>query len=156
MRWILVLIAIAVTAVFAAMNWGTFVTPTTLWIGARTIQAPLGLIMLGLMALMGMGFVIYALSFQVSAMAESRRQAKELAVQRDLADKAEASRFTELREFMRAELLRVTQAEDGMRHTILQRLDTLEQHSRIALTESLDQLEHRLERAQAQDPTRRH
>ena len=67
MRSILVLVVLAVTAVFAAMNWTTFITPTALAIGARTVEAPLGLVMLGLMGLLMLGFAIYALSVQASA-----------------------------------------------------------------------------------------
>jgi hypothetical protein len=139
-------LVIAVTAVLAAMNWSTIVSPTTLSIGARTVEAPLGLVLLGLMALLGLSFVIYALSMHGTALVHGRRQSRELQAQRDLADKAEASRITELRNFLSAELLRVTQAEDANRAQIMARLDVLEQHSRTALNESMSELEGRLER----------
>lgn len=152
-RSIPLILVLAATAIFAVMNWSVMLQPTTLSLGARTVELPLGLLMLGLMALLAMAFVIYALSIQGTVMVDSRRQARELQVQRDLADKAEASRFTELREFMSAELLRVSQAEDQMRHAILARLDALEQHSRTmmmqsanSLAASIGELEDRLER----------
>jgi biopolymer transport protein ExbB/TolQ len=145
LRSIPLFLVIAVTAVLAAMNWSVIVSPTTLSIGARTVEAPLGLVMLCLMALLCLSFIVYALSLHGSALAESRRRTRELEAQRELADKAEASRITELRNFMSAELLRVTQAEDAMRTQILARLDMLEQQSRTALSESMHELEDRLE-----------
>ena len=47
--------------------------------------------------------VAYVLSLQGSVLLETRRHTKELQAQRELADKAEASRFTELGTAMRAE-----------------------------------------------------
>jgi len=47
-----------------------------------------------LLAIVG---VAYVLSLQCSVLLETRRHTKELQAQRELADKAEASRFTELR-----------------------------------------------------------
>jgi biopolymer transport protein ExbB/TolQ len=146
LRSIPLFLVLAVTAVLAVMNWSVIVSPTTLSIGARTVEAPLGLVMLGLMALLCLSFIVYALSLHGWALAESRRRARELEAQRELADKAEVSRITELRNFMSAELLRVTQAEDAMRTQILARLDVLEQQSRTALSESMHELEDRLER----------
>jgi len=128
------------------LNWSVIVSPTTLSIGTSTVQAPLGLLILGLMALLGVSFIFYALSFHGTALFEGRRQARELQAQRELADRAEASRFTELRSFMSAELLRVTQSEDAMRAQIMARLDALERQSRNALTQTMNELEGRLER----------
>jgi len=145
-RSIPLLLVLAVTAVFVVMNWSVIVSPTMLSIGARTFEAPLGLMLLGLMALLGVSFILYALSLQGSALFESRRHAREVQTQRDLADKAEASRFTELRNFMSAELLRVTQAEEAMRSQIMARIDSLEQQSRSTLTQQIGELEGRLER----------
>jgi uncharacterized protein involved in copper resistance len=66
--------------------------------------------------------------------------ARELQAQRDLADKAEASRFTELRSFMSAELLRVSQAHDDLRGLLVQRLDQMEQRQRVGLEETANSL----------------
>lgn len=145
-RSIPLILVLALTAVFAVMNWSVIVSPTTLSMGARTFEAPIGLVLLGLMALLGVSFILYSLSMHGSALVEGRRQSRELHASRELADKAEASRFTELRNFMSAELLRVTQAEDAMRTQIMARLDTLEQQSRSTLTQQIGELEGRLER----------
>jgi hypothetical protein len=55
-------------------------------------------------------FVVWALSMQATLIVESRRQSKELQAQRELADRAEASRFTELRDFIGQELARTHDA----------------------------------------------
>lgn len=151
----LVLVLLAV-AVFAVMNWTALAQPTMLSLGTHSVEAPIGMVMLGFMLLLLGAFTIYALSMHATLMGESRRQGRELQAQRDLADKAEASRFTELRNFMSAELLRVSNTEDAMRQAILARLDALEEHSRTmmmqssnSLAASIGELEDRLERHRA-------
>ena len=93
---ILVLIVVAIGAL-AALNWTTLATPTLISLGITSIQAPLGLVMLALTILLGVFFLAYVLWLQGAVLLETRRHNKEMATQRDLADKAEASRFTELR-----------------------------------------------------------
>ncbi|MBP8981284.1 MAG: hypothetical protein KBG09_08595 [Syntrophobacterales bacterium] len=44
----LMLILIAITA-FVMLNWNAFMTPTILSLGVAVVQAPLGLVMLGLL-----------------------------------------------------------------------------------------------------------
>lgn len=97
LRTILLLIVLAAIAIFAALNWSAFLAPTTLSLGFAQVQAPLGLIMLGLIAILTAVFLGYLVYLQSTVLLESRRHAKELQAQRELADQAEASRFTELR-----------------------------------------------------------
>ncbi len=96
---ILLLIALAIAAL-AALNWNTLITPTTVSLGVTEIQAPLGAIMLGLTVLLCVFFLAYVLSLHGSVLMETRKHVKEMASQRDLADKAELSRFTELRQYL--------------------------------------------------------
>jgi hypothetical protein len=109
---------------------------TPLSLGFTTVQAPLGLIMLALVAFLCVLFTVWVITMQARSLKDARRQTKELQAQRDLADKAEASRFTELR----AELMA--------------RLDRLQADSRLAVEQSgntvaahVGELEDRLERA---------
>ena len=90
---ILLLIVVAIGAL-GALNWATLSVPTVVSLGVATVQAPLGLIMLGLTVLLGAFFLAYVLTLQGSVLMETRRHAKEMAAQRELADRAEASRFT--------------------------------------------------------------
>jgi hypothetical protein len=68
------------------------------------VQAPLGVIMLGVVGFLTAFFLVFVVYVQASALFDSRRHAQELQVNRELADKAEASRFTELRSFLEVEL----------------------------------------------------
>jgi len=104
LRTIVLLIILAVVALFAALNWSAFLAPTTLSLGFTQVQAPLGLLMLALLAAVTAVFLGYLVYLQTTALLESRRHAKELQAQRELADQAEASRFTELRSFIDSRL----------------------------------------------------
>jgi uncharacterized integral membrane protein len=135
LRAIALSLILVLVGLFALVNWSAFTALTSLSLGVTTAQAPLGLIMLGLVGFLCVLFTVWAISLQASSLAAARRQTRELQAQRDLADKAEASRFTELR----AELLA--------------RLDRLQTESRIAIEQNsnalaaqIGELEDRLER----------
>ena len=134
-RALVFFLVLVLIGLFALINWPTFSALSPLSLGFTTVQAPLGLIMLGLIAFLCVLFTVWVISLQAGSLMESRRQTRELQAQRDLADKAEASRFTELR----AELVT--------------RLDRLQNDSRSAIEQNanavaaqLGQLEDRLER----------
>jgi hypothetical protein len=152
-RTLLLLLVLGLTAAFVALNWGAFTMPTALSIGVATVEAPLGLIMLGFLAALSLLFIGWVIYLQSTVLIESRRQAKELQTQRELADKAEASRFTELRSFLADELGRSNQAVAESGTALLARIDDLEKRSRAALDETtnslsayIGELEDRLER----------
>lgn len=128
-RSLLMLLVLALTAVFAALNWGAFSTPTALWLGVTTVQAPVGVVMLFILGVVTAGFAAWVVWLQGTVMLESRRMNKELQSQRDLADRAEASRFTELRAHIDAEMLKV-----------MTRFNELEQRQRLAMEESSNSL----------------
>ena len=128
-------IVLLLVGLFAVANWPAFATATPLSLGFTRVDAPLGLIMLGLVGFLCVLFTVWVISLQASSLAAARRQTRELQAQRDLADKAEASRFTELRTELFA------------------RLDRLQSDSRTAAEQNanavaaqLGQLEDRLER----------
>lgn len=99
-KTLILLLVVAAIAALAALNWNTLSALTVVSLGVMTVQAPLGLIMLGLTILLAAFFLVYVLSLQGSVLMDTRRHTKEMQVQRELADKAEASRFTELRSFL--------------------------------------------------------
>lgn len=113
LRTLLLLVFIALVAGFAALNWTAFTTPVPLSLAVTTIEAPLGALMLGLLALLALAFLGYVALFQGRVLLEARRHAKELQAQRQLADQAEASRFTELRVLLQAEVTRLEGALRG-------------------------------------------
>jgi uncharacterized integral membrane protein len=118
-RTFIALLVIALITAFVILNWVAFTTPTTLSLGFRDFEAPVGLVMLGLLALVVLGFAAYMALWQGTILVETRRHSKELHAQRELADQAEASRFTELRSAMQAEFVtvvdRLGQAQEALR-----------------------------------------
>jgi len=96
-RTLVVVVLLLLVALFAGLNWGAFTAPTELWLGVATVRAPLGLILLAMIACLATVFLGYVVFLQTSFLMEARRNARELQAQRELADQAEVSRFTELR-----------------------------------------------------------
>jgi uncharacterized integral membrane protein len=111
LRSILVIVVIAALALFAAVNWSTFTTPTSLSLVVTNIEAPLGMVMLGFTGVLIAVLLGFALQVKLNALSDSRRQASELRDQRELADQAEASRFTDLRNYIEREFGSLRQAQ---------------------------------------------
>ena len=99
----IVLAALLLLILFAASNWGALTAPTALGFLGASVEAPLGLILLGF----AVGFALLALVYgalqRTTMLLESRRQAQALEAQRQLADNAEASRLAELKAQMERE-----------------------------------------------------
>lgn len=152
----LLLILLALIAAFAALNWGVFIAPTELSLGVATVHMPLGLVMLGLLVLVTAAFLLYIAYLQGSALLETRRHTRELQANRELADKAEASRFTELRTFLAAELAQQTELNAQAKAAVLARVDQLERELRAVVEQSgnttcayIGELEDRLDKTGA-------
>ena len=153
-RVLVLFVALLVMAVFTLLNWQAFVAPTPLSLGFTTVQAPLPMLLLGAFVFISVWFVVWALQLQGKAMLEARRLSKDLQAQRELADKAEASRFTELQTFLAAELARLNQSGLDARAAVNARFDQLRREQQVALEEAtngisahLGELEDRLERS---------
>ena len=99
-RTILLIVVLGFIGVFAIINWPEIVAPTTLSLIVTDIQAPLGLVMLGLIVLLILLFLTFIVYLQAGIMAERRRMMRDLESQRELANQAEASRFSELRTYL--------------------------------------------------------
>jgi len=144
-RLILLVVAILLVAAFAALNWSEVIRPSPLLFGPVVAEAPLGAILLGLLAIAVVGFALSAGAIRTSALLESRHHYKELEAQRALADKAEASRFTELRTYL-DENLREMRERDNLRTTELQReLRAQTETTNRMLAARLNELEHRMD-----------
>ena len=122
LRTLLIIVLLALIALFVALNWPAFWTPTSLNLLFSSIQAPLGIVMLGFLLVIVAAFAIYLVVWQGSMLVETRRQAKELQQQRLLADQAEASRLAELHATLKEEarLLgeRIAQTHEALRQEI--------------------------------------
>lgn len=141
---ILVVVVLLIGAL-ATLNWGLLATPVDMWIGFMTVSAPLGLIMLGLTALLGLMFLVYVFYLQSTVLIDTRRHTKEMLAQRELADKAEASRFTELRAFIDAQEEKQALRTDVLHKALLARVE----QSDNTLAAHIGQLEDRLDRRSA-------
>jgi uncharacterized integral membrane protein len=96
-RALIFFMVLVLVGLFAAINWDVFTALTPISLGFTTVQAPLGLIMLALIGFLCVLFTVWVIVLQANSLRDARRQTKELRAQRELADLAEASRFTELR-----------------------------------------------------------
>ena len=154
-RTIIISITILAIAALAALNWAALSAPASVSLGVASIEAPLGLIMLGLTTLLGAVFLAYVFYLHSSVMLEARRHNKEMTAQRELADKAEASRFTELRVFLEAQQQQELAAQKESAAALSARLDQLEkalearaEQSDNGIAAQIGELEDRLERRQ--------
>ena len=152
-RTLLILVFCVLVAAFIALNWNELSQPTPLNLGFVQTQGPLGLVMLGLMLLAILVFGAYALAIQTASLLETRNHAKELKTQRELADKAEARRFTELRTLIeRTANDSRTQAIEAQQ-VLAEQLQALQKDMRAAIENSgntlaayMGELEDRMER----------
>ena len=101
------ILAFVLLAAFATLNWAAMAAPGTLSLGFVDVSAPLGMVMLIFTAAISGLFIIYIVLLQAGVILEERRLTKEVKAQRELADTAEASRFTELRTVLEGELRRI-------------------------------------------------
>ncbi|WPB58544.1 LapA family protein [Xylophilus sp. GOD-11R] len=126
-RTISLLVIALLIVLLAVLNWTTLASPTLISLGITSVTAPLGLIMLGLTVLLAVLFVAYVLTLQGSVLMENRRHNRELQSQRELADKAEASRITEMRSALDLQLQQQSIDLRNVRDGLLARIDRLEQ-----------------------------
>jgi uncharacterized integral membrane protein len=136
LRSVLIALVLIALAVFALLNWTAFTAPTTLTLGFAEVQAPLGLIMLAVTGVVCALFLFYIVFQQAGVIMETRRITKELNAQRELADKAEASRFTEIRSFFEGEMRRLEAQGAASTRELGARFGQFEQQLQDKLAES--------------------
>jgi hypothetical protein len=151
-RTILLVVAILLLAGFVALNVDEFTRVSVLSLGFTTVQVSLGLVLLLLLVIATVVFLATTLYMQSANLLETRKYARELNIQRELADKAEASRFTELRSYLEVQALAAQHREAAAATVLAERfaqqqalLARLEQ-SDNSLAAYMGQLEDRLER----------
>lgn len=122
---ILVAVVLTLTLIFTVLNWAALSAPAPINLLVTQVQGPLGVVILGFGAVLIALFVLLLLWLQAGVLLESRRHSREIAAQRELADKAEASRFTELREMLENEFagLKVSNGQAG---ELLERINRME------------------------------
>lgn len=148
----LLIIGIALVAAFTALNIDEFTRVSVLSVGVSTVQLPLGLVLLGLLIVALVGFLISTVFIESANLIQTRKYARDLEVQRNLADKAESSRFIELQRAMKAADLAVAERDavnlkaftDSLANTQLALSQRIEQ-SDNATAAYIGQLQDRLE-----------
>ena len=152
-RTIILVLVILLVAAFVALNVDEFTRISLLSLGFTTVQMSLGLVMLLLLVVMLVVFLVSSLYMQSRNLLESRTHTRELDSQRLLADKAETSRFTELRTYLEAQTLEAQRREAAL-STLLADRFAQQQQSLLARMDQSDntvaaymgQIEDKLER----------
>jgi uncharacterized integral membrane protein len=151
-RTIALVVAILLVAGFAALNWAEVVRPAPLLFGPIVADAPLGLILLGLLAVTLILFIVSSAAIRTQSLMDYRHHQKTLEAQRELADRAEASRFTDLRQHLDTHLkemrerdaIAATEFDKAMAQNRREMQAQMEQMNRT-VSARLNELEHRLE-----------
>lgn len=94
---------LVIVAGLVALNWSTLMIAAPLNLVVAQIEAPLGIVLLGLFAILASLFFVAYLRNQISSLMEARRLLKEMHHAHDLADKAEVSRVETLHQFIATE-----------------------------------------------------
>jgi hypothetical protein len=152
-RTIFLVVAMLLLAGFVALNVDEFSRVSMLSLGFTTVEVSLGFVMLLLLVVATVVFLASTLYMQSTNLLETRRYARELNTQRELADKAEASRFTELRSYLEVQAL-AAQHREAAAATVLAERFSQQQQALLARLEQSDntmaahmgQLQDRLER----------
>jgi hypothetical protein len=120
LRTLLIVFLVAVVAIFAILNWSAFMSETTLSVGFTSVQAPLGLVLLIVTALLALLFLLQN--------------------QREIAENAEASRFYQLKTSLEEALREQSNQATQFNNTLLARLEKLDQDLRVAVEQSSNSL----------------
>jgi D-ribose pyranose/furanose isomerase RbsD len=151
-RTIVLVVAILLVAGFAALNWSEIVRPAPLLLGPVVMDAPLGLILLAVLAITLVLFLASTAAMRTQSLIDYRQHQKTLEAQRDLADKAEASRFVDLRQHLDTHLkemrerdaIAASEFDKAMLQSRRELQTQMEQVNRT-ISARLNELEHRLE-----------
>ena len=137
-RFLLLVIAILLVAGFAALNWPEVMRTTSLNFGLFYMDGAVGAILLGILALGLIAFMASSAMLRSRMMITENRYTRDLQAQRDLADKAEASRFTELRQHLDTHF-RETRQREAMANTEFEKAMLQSQRDMRAQLDQLQQ-----------------
>jgi uncharacterized integral membrane protein len=140
LRTILILIVLGALTLFTVANWHAFTTPTTLSLIVGTVEAPIGLMLLGATAVLTALFLIYVVYLQSSVLLETRRHERELYGHRSLAEHAESSRIQDLRASLETKLDELARRNDAEITKVLARLDQMDAELRRSIEASQNSL----------------
>lgn len=159
-RTVFILVVLLLLAAFAALNWPAFTAPTPLNLLLLQVEAPLGVIMLAIVAVLTILYGLLVMGIETAALLETRRHTRELEAQRQLAEEAESSRLAELRRYLETELGRLHTLPGEVTKPLVARLAQSEEAIRAdiertgnTLAAYIGELEDRLARGGQPPPT---
>jgi len=129
-RTALLLVILVALGVFAALNWSAITAPTSLYFVFARVEAPLGVILLGVIVGTTVLYALFLTWIETSALLEARRSARELQSQRQLAESAEASRYAEFRTYLQGELAALRTLPEAASREVIARVDRAEDQLR--------------------------
>lgn len=138
---LLLFLVLTVAAGLAFYNWHIFIVPHELSFGFMTARIPFGLTMLGLLIIVTALFLMNMVYLLSSSILELRRHIREIDACRELANKAEASRMTDLKNHFETELSKQTEMNAELKSDIFAREDQIEKN----FTTTIEQLENTLD-----------
>jgi uncharacterized membrane protein YccC len=139
-RLVFIILAALVVAGIAALNWPEITRSGSTSFGVVDTNVPLGVVMLTLVGIVLAVFLVSSAIQESRYLLEHRRHSRALQAQRELAEKAETSRFTDLRQHLDSHL-RETRQRDTIVATEFEK--TVMQSQRD-VQRQLDQLNHTL------------
>ena len=139
-RSILLLLGIVLTTAFVALNLEEFNRLSLLSLGFTSVQAPLAMIMLMILGAALLIFVLLSGFAKSAYLIENRRMSRELKAQRELADKAETSRFNELQQYLAAESHAMADREAETTLRMDERLARLQEDLELRIEQSTNTL----------------
>lgn len=107
--WIVVMLIV----VLAGLNWTTLTTPAPIDLLVMRIEAPLGVIMLGLTGTLVLLFFIATLRNQISSLLEANRLNKEVRRLQGVEDKATSHEIAALRQLVEEKMNHLNQRLDS-------------------------------------------
>lgn len=132
----LIFAGLILLSIFTLANWGVLSTPTILSFVVFSLEAPLGLLLLGILLGFVALFAAYVLILRTTMLMDARRYAHELEAQHRLAEKAEASRLNELRGQLDQQFAKLLETAERSRTDLSARFEGMETALRNSIEES--------------------
>lgn len=123
----LILLLLVLVLLFVLANVSVLSTPATISFMFFEMQAPPGLVVLGLLLALVALLLLYVAALRSRMYREAYRHRQELERQRKLAESAEASRLKELRDEMRMEFGRIRATIDESGNGLAAQLGEMEE-----------------------------
>ena len=118
LRNLTVLLILMLVAVFAGLNWPLLTAPSEINLVFTRVTAPVGLVLLAVIALLSLLYFVFIAMVETGALLEIRRYARQVEQARKLADKAEASRFAELKDYLKRELGALAEGQANLKEHV--------------------------------------